>query len=92
MKPIIDISAWQPPSSINYDRLANEVSGVILRVAYGTRADIHFATHYREFRARNIPVGAYHIADWTDRRQYPPQSRMERRVSDFDQHKSGGGR
>ena len=60
MKPIIDISAWQPPSSINYDRLANEVSGVILRVAYGTRADIHFATHYREFRARNIPVGAYH--------------------------------
>jgi len=60
MKPIIDISAWQPPTHINYDRLANEVSGVILRVAYGTRADIHFATHYRELRARGVPIGAYH--------------------------------
>lgn len=35
MKPIIDISFYQDPSAINYDLLASNVSGVILRACYG---------------------------------------------------------
>ena len=45
MKPIIDISFWQTPLQINYDVLAEAVSGVILRAAYGTGKDIHFEQH-----------------------------------------------
>lgn len=60
MKPIIDISYWQPPSEINYDLLAGAVSGVILRACYGTGKDTRFEQHYSEFTRRGIPVGAYH--------------------------------
>lgn len=59
MKPIIDISFWQPPLKIDYDKLAEQVSGVILRAAYGTSKDIHFEQHYAEFSARGVPLGAY---------------------------------
>ena len=37
MKPIIDISYWQNPRNINYDTLAKNVSGVIIRATYGSR-------------------------------------------------------
>jgi len=60
MKPIIDISFWQDPRLINYDLLASQIDGVILRAAYGTSKDTKFETHYTEFRKRNVPVGAYH--------------------------------
>ena len=36
MKPIIDISFWQDPDKINYDLLASQIDGVIIRAAYGT--------------------------------------------------------
>jgi len=39
MKPIIDISYWQQPALIDYDKLAGQVDGVILRAAYGVKAD-----------------------------------------------------
>ena len=61
VKPIIDISYWQDPALINYDQLAAEVDGVILRAAYGVRADTAFNRHYSEFTKRGIPVGAYHF-------------------------------
>jgi GH25 family lysozyme M1 (1,4-beta-N-acetylmuramidase) len=60
MKPIIDISFWQAPLAIDYDKLASQVDGVILRAAYGTSKDIHFDQHYAEFSARGVPLGAYH--------------------------------
>lgn len=60
MKPIIDISAHQPSSLINYDQLANAVDGVILRACYGMQAEREFENHYREFKARGVPIGAYH--------------------------------
>ena len=37
-RPIIDISGWQLPSEINYDLLAQNVSGVIVRVHSGAQA------------------------------------------------------
>ena len=60
MKPIIDISYWQAPTKINYDILASQVSGVILRACYGTNKDTAFDRHYAEFSARGVPIGAYH--------------------------------
>jgi len=60
MKPIIDISYWQSPNKINYDLIASQVSGVILRACYGTNKDTAFDRHYAEFTARGVPCGAYH--------------------------------
>lgn len=65
MKPIIDISKWQAPENINYDLLADQVSGVIIRCSYGSKYDSpygkepHFETHYNEFTSRGVPVGTY---------------------------------
>jgi len=60
MKPIIDISFYQVPSAINYDLLASQVSGVILRAAYSNYKDTAFERHYSELTARGVPLGAYH--------------------------------
>jgi GH25 family lysozyme M1 (1,4-beta-N-acetylmuramidase) len=60
VKPIIDISFYQAPSALNYDLIAQNVSGVILRACYGTWKDTSFERHYSELTSRNIPVGAYH--------------------------------
>ena len=60
MKPIIDISFYQRPDAINYDLLAEQVSGVILRAAYSIWKDTAFDRHYAEFTARGVPCGAYH--------------------------------
>lgn len=58
---IIDISYWQSPERINYDVLLEQVDGVILRAAYGTRLDTAFDRHYYEISRRGIPIGAYHF-------------------------------
>ena len=60
MKPIIDISFYQAPANINYDLLASQVSGVILRACYSIWKDTAFDRHYQEFTQRGVPVGAYH--------------------------------
>lgn len=60
MKPIIDISFYQAPTAIDYDMLAANVSGVILRACYGIWKDTAFDRHYAEFTARGVPCGAYH--------------------------------
>lgn len=71
MKPIIDISGWQRPSDIDYDILAANISGAIIRVQSGSHTqkdnsasdknglDKHYKTHIEEFQARDIPVAVY---------------------------------
>jgi len=59
MITVIDISQYQPCASIDYDKLAGAVNGVILRCAYGTRKDEAFEMHYAEFKRRGIPIGVY---------------------------------
>ncbi|HEM3725197.1 TPA: glycoside hydrolase family 25 protein [Streptococcus suis] len=71
MKPIIDVSAWQRPSEIDYDTLSKNISGAIIRIQSGSHTksensatdknglDKSFATHIKEFQARNIPVAVY---------------------------------
>lgn len=61
MKRIIDISYWQDPSKIDYDKLAAQVDGVIIRCAYGVRKDTAFDRHYQELSSRGVPCGAYHF-------------------------------
>ncbi|MBM7709056.1 glycoside hydrolase family 25 protein [Enterococcus lemanii] len=57
---IIDISEWQVPSKINYDVLAKQIAGVIVRVQYGSlHEDKHYQTHITEFQKRQIPVAVY---------------------------------
>ena len=71
MKPIVDISAWQRPSEIDYDTLSKNISGAIVRIQSGSHTknentatdknglDKSFDTHIKEFQARNIPVAVY---------------------------------
>ncbi|HFU4218390.1 TPA: glycoside hydrolase family 25 protein [Streptococcus suis] len=71
MKPIIDVSAWQRPSEIDYDTLSQNISGAIIRIQSGSHTknentasdqnglDKFFDTHIKEFQARNIPVAVY---------------------------------
>lgn len=57
---IIDISHHQPPSKMNYDKLAKQVKFVIIRTQYGSRTlDRHYKTHHAEFRKRGISTAAY---------------------------------
>ncbi|MCG9907898.1 glycoside hydrolase family 25 protein [Streptococcus suis] len=68
MKPIIDVSAWQRPSEIDYDTLSKNISGAIVRIQSGSHTkNENTATdkngldksHIKEFQARNIPVAVY---------------------------------
>lgn len=65
---IIDISNWQRPELIDYDKLAASADGFILRAAYSTGVDgkwqgtdPSFERHYNELCVkRGKPCGAYH--------------------------------
>lgn len=60
MKPILDISHHQLPSKIDYDKLAQQVSHVIVRTQYGSlQLDRHYKTHHAEFNKRGITTSAY---------------------------------
>jgi GH25 family lysozyme M1 (1,4-beta-N-acetylmuramidase) len=60
MEYILDISHHQSPSAIDYDKLAKQVSLVIIRTQYGSATiDKYYQTHYAEFQKRNIPTNAY---------------------------------
>lgn len=59
MKPIADISSWQPPEVLNYDALVEGTEGIILRACYGESKDRHLETHYQEITARGGLVGFY---------------------------------
>ena len=78
-KPIIlDISEWQTPASINYDKLAKAVDGVIVRVQYGSNyIDKHYKTHISNFQKRGVPVAVY---AWVRGSSY---SDMETEAKDF---------
>ena len=59
-KPILDLSEWQPPRTINYDNLSKEICGVIVRVQYGSNyVDKFYKQHIAEFQKRKVPVAVY---------------------------------
>ncbi|WP_299034084.1 peptidoglycan amidohydrolase family protein [uncultured Anaerococcus sp.] len=65
---VIDISEWQDPSKIDYDTLAKNIDGAILRCSYtyskdkSLKVDKHFERHYKELSKRKVPLGAYHFS------------------------------
>lgn len=74
IKPIIDVSGWQLPADMDYDTVADNVSGVIVRVyggsqitkannaSYTTGIDKSYKTHIKEFQKRGVPVAVYAYA------------------------------
>ncbi|MCL2677192.1 MAG: glycoside hydrolase family 25 protein [Streptococcaceae bacterium] len=69
-KFVIDVSAWQRPSDIDYNTLSQNIIGAIVRVQAGKVAkadsastssgeDTAYKQHIQEFQARNIPVAVY---------------------------------
>ncbi|MGM0295125.1 glycoside hydrolase family 25 protein [Enterococcus sp. AZ034] len=75
---ILDISEWQTPNTINYDKLASAVDGVIVRIQYGSRyIDKHYKTHIAEFQKRGVPVAVY---AWV---RGVSNSDMEKEATDF---------
>lgn len=75
---IIDISEWQEPRLINYDVLCKQVTGVIIRVQYGSNyVDKHYKTHIKEFTKRGVPFAVY---AWVRGSSY---SDMEKEATDF---------
>lgn len=57
----IDISKYQDPATIDYDKLAEQVDFVILRIGFGWLKDIYFERHYLEFTRRGKRIGGYHF-------------------------------
>lgn len=73
-KPVIDLSGWQLPKNLDYDKLASEVNGVIVRVQHGTSQkadtavksngeDTAFQAHISAFQKRGVPVAVYAYVD-----------------------------
>ena len=61
LKPvIIDISEWQLPEAIDYNILAKNIAGAIVRVQYGSfHRDVHFETHLKKLQEYKVPVAVY---------------------------------
>jgi len=57
----IDISKYQDPATIDYDKIAEKVDFVILRIGFGWAKDIYFERHYLAFTERGVKIGGYHF-------------------------------
>lgn len=57
----IDISKYQTPDLIDYDKISEQVDFVILRIGFGWLKDIHFERHYLELTRRGKRIGGYHF-------------------------------
>ena len=56
---IVDISQFQPPSSINYDTFAKQVDHVIIRTMDADYEDTAYKEHHKQLQARGVPTAAY---------------------------------
>lgn len=88
LKPIIDLSAWQPPSDIDYDQLSSNISGAIIRVFGGSQigvdneatdakgVDKAFKKHIQEFNKRNIPTAVYAYVQGASEQEMIEEARL----------------
>ena len=60
MIKIIDISHHVDSAYMNYEKVAQEVDGVVLRIAYGNRKDREIENHYAGFARYGVPMAGYH--------------------------------
>jgi len=60
MGHIVDLSEWQVPTKIDYNKFAKQLDHAIIRTQYGSNyVDKHYKTHHAELRKRGIPTAAY---------------------------------
>lgn len=64
---VVDMSEYQNPKNIDYDKLANSIDGAILRTSIRQKdkslsKDKKIETHYAELNRRDIPLGFYHYS------------------------------
>ena len=64
---VVDMSEYQNPKNIDYDKLANSIDGAILRTSIRQKdkslsKDKKIETHYAELNKREIPLGFYHYS------------------------------
>ena len=88
LNPIVDISGWQLPKQIDYDSLAKNVSGAIVRVyggskiskdsnaAHSSGIDKSFKTHIKEFQKRDVPVAVYSYALGSSEKEMREEARI----------------
>lgn len=57
----IDVSHWQSPASLPWEKIAAGASFCICRTTYGTTRDRAVAEHMRRARAVGLQVGVYHF-------------------------------
>ncbi|MDR0297228.1 MAG: glycosyl hydrolase family 25 [Streptococcaceae bacterium] len=73
-KPVVDLSAFQAHTAIDYDKLSGAISGAIVRVQHGTKqtasatitsagVDTQYKYHMTQLQSRGIPVAAYAYVD-----------------------------
>ncbi|MFV0556676.1 MAG: GH25 family lysozyme [Lactovum sp.] len=85
-KPVIDLSAYQPVESIDYDLLSENISGAIIRVQDGIKAgetvtvnkdgsDPTFKYHITNLQAKGIPVSVYAFANITSIKNVKKEAR-----------------
>lgn len=60
---IIDISKYQNPSKIDYNKFCAQLDLAIIRVQYGSRTiDPFYSEHIRQMQAHKVPYGVYAFA------------------------------
>lgn len=83
----IDISTYQKPKNIDYDKLSKEIDFAILRVGYtgwgngvSKNDDAEFKAHYKALSSRNIPIGVYwySVANTPEKARSEAQATLER--------------
>lgn len=84
---VVDLSYYQRPEAIDYDALANDISGAVLRAGYTgysdgrtTYEDTAFNRHYHELNKRGTRLGAYWYSGATSYAQGVNEAREALRI------------
>ncbi|WP_213810450.1 CHAP domain-containing protein [Jeotgalicoccus sp. WY2] len=87
---IVDISEYQAPSAINYDKFAKQVDHVIIRTMDADYEDKVYKTHHKELQARCIPTDAYaFVREQNDQHMINEAKMFYDRTKNINRHSSG---
>lgn len=87
MKYVVDVSKWQPPASLPWDKFAAGAHGLIARSSYGTMRDERMVEHLKRARGAGLKVGCYHFY----RPSRPVQAQLDVLLAQLDLAKIGSG-
>lgn len=87
MKYVVDVSKWQPPASLPWDKFAAGAHGLIARASYGTMRDAAMVEHLKRARAAGLKVGVYHFL----RPSQPVRAQLDVLLAQLDLAKIGSG-